>query len=130
MFALPISFAISSTGTSVGFGVGYILDELYSTVKSKIVIYEPDTNFLRFIFETIDLTSFLKDNRVFISDKKDECIKFILKTYLNNDKVEFIQSKVLAIFYQEEIKDFTEELYSKLKNKIVDINTIHLFAKK
>lgn len=115
---------------SVGFGVGYILDELYSSVKSKIVIYEPDTNFLRFIFETIDLTSFLKDNRVFISDNKEECIKFILKTYLNNDKVEFIQSKVLAIFYQEEMKDFTEELYSKLKNKIVDINTIHLFAKK
>ena len=53
---------------TVGFGTGYVLDELYSAVKSKIVIYEPDTKFLRFVFETVDLTQYLTGNRVFISN--------------------------------------------------------------
>ena len=43
----------------VGIGVGYILDELYSSTQAKIVIYEPDSKFLRFVFEVVDLTQYI-----------------------------------------------------------------------
>ena len=34
----------------MGIGVGYILDELFYNTKAKIVVYEPDILYLRFIF--------------------------------------------------------------------------------
>ena len=62
------NFSNNDIIASVGFGVGYIIDELYNSTKAKIVIYEPDSKYLRFIFETVDLTQFLSDKRVYISD--------------------------------------------------------------
>lgn len=123
------NFSNTDTIISVGFGVGYILDELYNSTKAKIVIYEPDSKFLRFIFETVDLTQFLSDKRIFISDNMDECINFILNNYLNDDKLEFAISRVLSIFYKDDIETFSTKLYSKLKSKIVDINTIKILSK-
>lgn len=123
------AFSHNDIIASVGFGVGYILDELFNATKSKIVIYEPDSKFLRFVFETVDLTQYLSDKRVFISDNMDECIEFILSNYLNEDKLEFAISKILSIFYKEDIEKFSEKLYSKLKSKIVDINTIKVLSK-
>ena len=115
---------------TVGFGTGYILDELYSTVKSKIVIYEPDTKFLRFVFETVDLTQYLTGNRVFISNNINECVEYILKDYLNDDQLDFAISQILSIFYKDDIEQLTEQLYTRLRSKIVDINTIKVLSKK
>lgn len=112
----------------VGIGVGYILDELYSSTKAKIVIYEPDSGFLRFVFETVDLTQYLSDSRVFISDNMYECADYILKDYID-DKLEFVMSPILALFYKAEIENFTNYLYTRLKKKIVDVNTIKTLAK-
>ncbi len=123
------NFSNNDIIASVGFGVGYIIDELYNSTKAKIVIYEPDSKYLRFIFETVDLTQFLSDKRVFISDNMDDCIDFIINNYLNDDKLEFAISRVLSIFYKDDIESFTANLYSKLKNKIVDINTIKTLSK-
>lgn len=114
----------------VGIGVGYILDELFTSTKAKIVIFEPDSKFLRFVFETVDLTQYLSDKRVFISDNAEECVYFILKNYLNDDKLEFVVSPILSIFYKDDFEKFSEILYSKLKSKIVDINTIKVLAKR
>lgn len=124
------SFEKDDIVVSVGTGVGYILDELFSNLKSKIVIYEPDTKFLRFVFETVDLTQYLADKRVFISDDITECVDFILKNYLNDDKIEFAISQILTIFYKDDIEAFTEQLYSRLRSKIVDINSIKVLSKK
>lgn len=112
----------------VGIGVGYILDELYSSTQAKIVIYEPDSKFLRFVFEAVDLTQYISDKRIFISDDMHECIDFILKDYLE-DKFEFISSPILALFYKNEIEDFSNHLYTRLKGKIVDINTVKALSK-
>ncbi len=114
---------------SVGIGVGYILDELFNQTKAKIVIYEPDIKFLRFVFETVDLSQYLADKRVFISNSMEECSNYILSNYLNNDNLEFAISKILSIFYKDDIEKFTTNLYSKLKNKIIDINTIQTLSK-
>ena len=112
----------------VGIGVGYILDELYSSTQAKIVIYEPDSKFLRFVFEAVDLTQYISDKRIFISDDMHECIDFILKDYLE-DKFEFVSSPILALFYKNEIEDFSNHLYTRLKGKIVDINTVKALSK-
>ena len=122
-------FGINDIIVCVGIGVGYILDELFSTTKAKIVIYEPDSKFLRFVFETVDLTQYLSDKRVCISDSIEECAHFILKNYLNDDKLEFVLSPILSIFYKDDIKRFSDYLYTKLQSKIVDINTIKVLAK-
>lgn len=114
----------------IGFGVGYILDELYNNTKAKIVIWEPDILYLRFVFESIDLTPYFKDNRVFISNKSDECENFILKDYLNNDKLEFVTPKATSILYSKEFIPFSEKLYSDLQQKIINTNTIEKMSKK
>lgn len=124
------SFNTNDIIISVGFGVGYILDELFNSTKSKIVIYEPDIKYLRFIFETIDLTPYITTNRVCISDSIEECVDFILKHYINEDKIDFVLSEILAIFYKNDYEKFSEILYSKLKSKIIDINTIKVLSKK
>lgn len=112
----------------VGIGVGYILDELYTSTKAKIVIYEPDSKFLRFVFEAVDLTTYLADKRVCISDDINECINFILKDYLD-DRLEFVVSPILALFYKTEIEELSNKLYAGLKGKIVDVNTIKTLSK-
>ena len=122
------SMAANDIIVCVGFGTGYILDELSSAVKSKIVIYEPDTKFLRFVFETIDLSAYLSDKRIFLSDSMEECIEFILKDYLD-DNIEFVVSPILALFYKDETEEFSNKLYSNLKSKIVDVNTIKILSK-
>ena len=124
------SFKHNDVVINIGFGVGYVLDELFSSTKSKIVVYEPDIKYLRFIFETVDLSEYLSDRRVYISDNEKECIDFVLKNYLNEDKLEFVISKIQAIFYKDEIKSFTEALYNNLKSKIIDVNTIKTLSKK
>ena len=115
---------------TVGIGVGYILDELYNSTKAKIVIYEPDVKFLRFVFEAVDLTQYLIDKRVFISNDLNECTEFIYNNYLTEDKLEFLVSPILSIFYKNDYEELSQNLYSKLKAKIVDMNTIKAFSKK
>jgi len=130
-----ITDKIKTLGTNdvifvMGIGVGYILDELFYNTKAKIVVFEPDIFYLRFIFEVIDLSKYLQEKRVFISNSVEDCVSFIIKDYLNDDKIEFVVSDTSALIYSRELMYFSDDLYKKLKLKIVDINTIKQLSKK
>ena len=51
-----------------GLGLGYILDEVYTSYPSRIFVYEPDINVIRFVMENVDFTHILADKRVFITN--------------------------------------------------------------
>ena len=53
-------------------GLGYLLKRFNKKVKGYIIIYEPDIEILRLIFEIIDFTQELSNPNVFIFDSLDD----------------------------------------------------------
>ncbi|MGN1153516.1 MAG: 6-hydroxymethylpterin diphosphokinase MptE-like protein, partial [Candidatus Gastranaerophilaceae bacterium] len=47
-----------------------------------------------------------------------------------DDQLDFAISQILSIFYKDDIEQLTEQLYTRLRSKIVDINTIKVLSKK
>ncbi|MBQ6516476.1 motility associated factor glycosyltransferase family protein [bacterium] len=106
-----------------GLGMGYLLDEVFLKYDSKIIIYEPDINVLRFVFENVDLVKYLSDNRVFIFNDEKECLKYISGHFISGDKMEITYPANYALFYQQVMPEFIQQIYNILKRNIIDTNT-------
>ena len=112
-----------------GLGLGYLLDETFETYKSKIILYEPDIDILRFAFEYVDFSKHLESLRVLIVDDVTVCVNYLFEKYLLKDKVEVIYLKNYAITNVDKLTHLTQRVYDICKIKIVDMNTIKKLAK-
>ncbi|NLF84238.1 MAG: motility associated factor glycosyltransferase family protein, partial [Candidatus Gastranaerophilales bacterium] len=68
-----IKFKIKRSITFIlGFGLGYALKEFAKKHAGKIIIYEPDINTLRIVFEIVDYSEELQKNNIrIVSDYKE-----------------------------------------------------------
>lgn len=112
-----------------GLGLGYILDEVYTRYSSRIYVYEPDINVIRFVMQNVDLTHILSDPRVFISNNCEECCKKIGEQYLSHDKLEIVFLKNYGLIKPQELIKLTNTLFNTCKAKISDINTLRSASK-
>ena len=112
-----------------GLGLGYILDEVYTRYSSRIFVYEPDINVIRFVMQNVDLTHILSDPRVFISNRCDECCKKIGEQYLSHDKLEIVFLKNYGLIKPQELIKLTNTLFNTCKSKISDINVLRSASK-
>ncbi len=107
-----------------GLGLGYLFKRAFVNAPSKILIYEPFIDVIRFVFEYIDLSNELQEERVFLSDDINECIDFINKKYVLNDKVEFLLNENYAKLASGELNQLTQKLIATLESKNIDGATI------
>ena len=112
-----------------GLGLGYILDEVYTRYPSKIFVYEPDINVIRFVMQNVDLTHILSDPRVYISNKCEECCEKIGEQYLSHDKLEIVFLKNYGLIKPQELIKLTNTLFNTCKSKIANINTLRTASK-
>ena len=106
-----------------GLGMGYMLDEVFSKYESKIILYEPDINVLRFVFENVDLAKYLSEKRVFIFNDEKECLNYLSDHFISGDKLEITYPANYALIYHEVMPPFIQEIYNILKRNIIDVNT-------
>ena len=106
-----------------GLGMGYMLDELFLKYESKIVVYEPNISVLRFVFENVDMTSYLSSKRVFITNNDEICLNYLKNHFIAGDKLEITYPTNYVVYYQQTMTEFIEGVYNILKRNIIDINT-------
>ena len=112
-----------------GLGLGYILDEVYTRYQSRIIVYEPDLQLLRFVMENVDLSHILSDSRVYISNNCEECCLKIAEHYLSHDKIDILYLKNYGLIKPKELILLSNMLFNTCKSKIADINSIRVISK-
>lgn len=112
-----------------GLGLGYLFKRAYVSANSRILLYEPSLDILRFVFENVALASEIADERVFIFDNKKDIAEFFEKKYLPGDRIEVLFLPGYLTLPDSDLLGFSNEIYKILKDKNIDQNTIFLHAK-
>ncbi len=112
-----------------GLGLGYILDEAYNRYPSKIFVYEPDIQVIRFVMENVDLSHILADKRVYITEDCNDCCKKISEQYLSHDNIDIVYLKNYGLIKPQELIKLSNTLFNSCKARISDINTIRFISK-
>ena len=112
-----------------GLGLGYLFKRAYVSANSKILVYEPSLDILKFVFENVALASEIADDRVFIVDNQDDVKEFFEKKYIQGDRIEVLFLPAYLNLPGVDLVKFSNEVYKILKEKNVDQNTIFLNAK-
>ena len=113
-----------------GLGLGYLLDEVFTTYPSRIFVYEPDLNLMHFVLSNVDISEHLSSGRVYITNDLDELIKKLETTYISKDKLEIVYLQNYAIVRNKELLIMTQRAFEACKSKLVDVNTIAKFSER
>ena len=73
-----------------GLGLGYLFKRAYVEAPSKVVIYEPNLDILRFVLENVDFSNELADDRVSLFSNKDDVLDYVEQKYMIGDKIEVL----------------------------------------
>lgn len=112
-----------------GLGLGYLFKRAYVSANSRILLYEPSLDILRFVFENVALAAEISDDRVFIVDNKEDAMEFFENKYLPGDRLEVLFLPSYLNLPESDLLKFSNEIYKILKDKNIDQNTIFLHAK-
>ncbi len=112
-----------------GLGLGYLFKRAYISSNSKILIYEPNTNILRFVLEYVDFSNELSDKRVFLANDEKQFENFFKHNYLSKDKLEFIYPKGYLELNSKELISISDKIIEISNAKNADLNTTKKFAK-
>lgn len=107
-----------------GMGLGYFFKRAFTEFPSKILIFEPKIEILRFIFEYVDFSEEIKQKRVRFFNNEDAFAKFLETTYLTNDKIELVYNPGYINIFTNEMLKFGEKILKICEEKNNDINTI------
>jgi len=103
----------------LGLGLGYLFKRAYLSTKSKIVIFEPDLNILKFTLETVDFALELGEENIFIVSNETELIAVLEKAYLYKDVLNICALSSFSLLNPEKSKELLErlpEIYSHLES--------------
>lgn len=80
---------VSTIVILMGLGLGYALKRFFISSKSKIIVYEPDINILKFTLMAVDYSEEIASERVFLANTPAELETALDKTYSYKDKIVF-----------------------------------------
>lgn len=112
-----------------GLGLGYLFKRAYVNAPSRILVYEPSLDILRFVFENVDFVNEISDERVFFAQTEEDAIAYFEKKYFPGDKVEVLFLPSYLNFGQDVLLKFSGNIYKTVKDKNIDHNTVLTFAK-
>jgi hypothetical protein len=111
----------------IGIGLGYLFKRLFIGTESKIIIYEPNLEILRFTLEAVDFSSEFNEDRVFLTNTMPELTQTAAKCFGLNDTVYVSKLKSADILYPEEVAKVSDELPNMVT--LVRSNFYCLFSK-
>lgn len=112
-----------------GLGLGYLLRISEANSSSKILIFEPNIEILRYVFNYIDFSPELTQNRIYFSSNTDDSLNYISRNYINNDKIEFLINDMYLKDYSENIINLSQNILKVCKQKMLDTKTIEKYEK-
>jgi len=112
-----------------GLGLGYLFKRAYVSANSRILLFEPSLDILRFVFENVAIASEIADDRVFVVDKQEDAAKFFGDKYLPGDKIEVLFLPGYLNLPGSTLLEFSNEIYRIVKDRNIDQNTVFLNAK-
>lgn len=112
-----------------GLGLGYLLRIAEANLSSKILIFEPNIEVLRYVFNYIDFSPELAQNRIYFSSNIEDSLNYISSNYINNDKIEFLINDLYLKDYSENIINLSQNILNVCKQKVLDTNTIEKYEK-
>lgn len=112
-----------------GLGLGYLFKRAYVSANSRVIVYEPYLDILRFVFENVALAAEISDERVHFANTNDEVIHFFDEKYLPGDKLEVLFLPSYLNLPGQDLLEFSNRIYKKLKDVNIDQNTAFLNSK-
>jgi hypothetical protein len=107
-----------------GLGLGYLFKRAYVSAPSKIFLFEPSLDILRFVFEYVDFSAEIADERVYFSNDEDDLLDKFESMFLVGDNVEFLFLPPYAQLFGEKLIAVTDNILNAIKNKGVDMNVL------
>lgn len=110
-----------------GLGLGYLLRKVFQGTSSRIIVFEPNLDILRFTFEAVDLFPELESGRVFITSSLDETDDILSAIASHKDDISILKLKYTDNLYPEDVRLMQNELTKIMAN--IRSNYITLFSK-
>ncbi len=111
----------------LGLGLGYLLDETFQQSEGQIILYEPDTAYLRFMLENVDLSSLLGSGRVMVVDQPVDLLIRIRKKLYAQYQLDVLLLRSYAHLMAGEIPDLMARITDLERNRIYDAKTGRAF---
>lgn len=112
-----------------GLGLGYLFKRAYVNSDSRIILYEPKIDILRYVLEYVDFSQQLSDDRVLVTTDKATALNFLTEKYLSDDTLYFLYPQAYSQLLTQEMTELTNDIVEVCNLKKMDINTIMLRAK-
>jgi|GEM_PF-1939290 len=107
-----------------GLGMGYLFKRSFINSKSKIFLFEPFPEVLRFILEYVDLSAEFSQDRIYVTDNIQDIISKIESVYLSGDRVEFLFLNSYVALAKDVLSELVDKTLNVCSSKISDQNTI------
>ena len=88
-----------------GLGLGYLADEFISKSSGTVIIFEPDIELLRAVFEVLEFGENLGKNNVFLTNDKNKLLKMI-------DVISDKETKITISFLNSYYNLYKNEIYT------------------
>lgn len=112
-----------------GLGLGYLFKRAYISTNANIIVYEPSFETLHFVFNYIDFSNELRDERVNVIQNYDDLIRQLrLKKTSDNKIIPVFNGNYIPIYSKEIIK-FTNDLENLIKETSSNTLTTMMNAK-
>ena len=112
-----------------GLGLGYLFKRAYISCKSRILLYEPKIEILRYVLEYVDFSNEISDKRVYFAENKADAMNFLTEKYLSDDNLVFLYPEPYAQLVTQEMSEYTNDIVEVCNLKKMDVNTIKFLAK-
>lgn len=100
-----------------GFGLGYLLKEVFHVFPGKIIIIEPDEHILSISMQLVDFTDQINSKRIFFLSNVEQLDALLWGNYSLGDRFRVIIIPFYANMYSTELKELSIRLEC-LKNEI------------
>ncbi len=107
-----------------GIGLGYLFKEVFARLKGKIILFEPNKEVLKSVFEIVDFKNELSSSRVRVICDADDILNNILYFYNYSAKVVFLFLDSYKKYYPEKYK----ELFYKISKDVSIIEHNYKFT--
>lgn len=108
-----------------GLGLGYLADEFISRSNGAIIIYEPDIELLRVVFEMVEFEKNLQKSNVFLTNDPKKLLKMLDMLSDKETKITISFLSSYLSLYKNEIYKTAEFVEKTRGEKQANINTIN-----
>jgi hypothetical protein len=113
-----------------GLGMGYLLKRLFLSSQSKIIVFEPCMDVLRFTMEFVDFSQELCDHRIIVCTEIDEVMSYLEKKFIVGDVIDFLMLPSYMKLETKSLELLAQKVIALVETKKIDQGTVFLRSKK